>query len=149
MGLVGFAVVSAIGGAAPNTETLIAARALQGVFAAILSPATVSLLTTTFTDTKERAKAFGLFSGIVGSGAAIGLIIGGVLTEYAGWRWCLYVNVPIAAAVTALGIATLPRNRGHRDISLDAIGAVLGCLGPVALVYGLSEAPERGWDSPW
>ncbi|MFD5191263.1 DHA2 family efflux MFS transporter permease subunit [Streptomyces sp. NPDC058357] len=148
VGLVGFAVVSAIGGAAPNTETLIAARALQGVFAAILSPATVSLLTTTFTDTKERAKAFGLFSGIVGSGAAIGLIIGGVLTEYAGWRWCLYVNVPIAAAVTALGIATLPRNRGHRDISLDAVGAVLGCLGPVALVYGLSEAPERGWGSP-
>lgn len=148
VGLVGFAAVSAIGGAAPNTETLIAARALQGVFAAVLSPATVSLLTTTFTDTKERAKAFGLFSGVVGSGAALGLIVGGVLTEYAGWRWCLYVNVPIAVAVTALGIATLPRDRGHRDISLDTIGAVLGCLGPVALVYGLSEAPERGWDSP-
>ncbi|MFF0590389.1 DHA2 family efflux MFS transporter permease subunit [Streptomyces sp. NPDC003781] len=148
VGLVGFAVVSAIGGAAPNTEMLIAARALQGVFAAILSPATVSLLTTTFTDTKERAKAFGIFSGVVGSGAAIGLIVGGVLTEYAGWRWCLYVNVPIAVAVTALGIATLPRDRGHRDISLDTIGAVLGCLGPIALVYALSEAPERGWGSP-
>ncbi|MFE6895122.1 DHA2 family efflux MFS transporter permease subunit [Streptomyces sp. NPDC057694] len=148
VGLIGFALVSAIGGAAPNTETLIAARALQGVFAAILSPATVSLLTTSFTETKDRAKAFGLFSGIVGSGAAIGLIIGGVLTEYAGWRWCLYVNVPIAIAVTALGIATLPRDRGHRDINLDMIGAVLGCLGPVALVYGLSEAPERGWNSP-
>ncbi|WP_416531653.1 DHA2 family efflux MFS transporter permease subunit [Streptomyces coelicoflavus] len=148
VGLVGFAVVSALGGAAPNTETLITARALQGVFAAILSPATVSLLTTTFTSTKERAKAFGLFSGVVGSGAAIGLIVGGVLTEYAGWRWCLYVNVPIAVAVTALGIATLPRDRGHRDVSLDAIGAVLGCLGPLALVYALSEAPDRGWDSP-
>jgi EmrB/QacA subfamily drug resistance transporter len=147
VGLVGFAAVSAVGGAAPDTGTLIAARALQGVFAALLSPATVSLLTTTFTDTKERAKAFGLFSGIVGSGAAIGLIVGGVLTEYAGWRWCLYVNVPLAVAVTALGVATLPRDRGHRDISLDPTGAVLGCLGPVALVYGLSEAPGRGWDS--
>lgn len=148
IGLIGFAVVSAVGGAAPSAGALIAARALQGVFAAILSPATVSLLTTTFTDTKERGKAFGLFSGVVGSGAALGLIVGGVLTEYAGWRWCLYVNVPIALGVAALGIATLPRGRGHRSTVIDPLGAVLGCLGPVALVYGLSEAPERGWRSP-
>ena len=148
IGLIGFAAVSAVGGAAPSTGALIAARALQGVFAAILSPATVSLLTTTFTDTKERGRAFGLFSGVVGSGAALGLIVGGVLTEYAGWRWCLYVNVPIALGVAALGVVTLPRGRGHRSTVIDPLGAVLGCLGPVALVYGLSEAPENGWRSP-
>src|ERR687894_91305 len=101
IGLLGFALASALGGIASNQELLFAARALQGGFAALLAPAALSLLAVTFTDPRERARAFAVFGAISGGGAAIGLILGGVLTEYASWRWCLGVNVPIAIA-TAL-----------------------------------------------
>ena len=98
IGLLGFAAASALGGVAVSAAMLFGARALQGAFAALLAPAALSLISITFTDVKERATAFGVYGAISGGGAAIGLIMGGVLTQYASWRWCLLVNVPIAAA---------------------------------------------------
>jgi EmrB/QacA subfamily drug resistance transporter len=147
-GLVGFAVASALGGAANGSAMLFGARALQGVFAAVLAPAALSLLTTTFTDPRERGKAFGIYGALAGSGSAIGFIVGGVLTEYLDWRWCLYVNVPIAA-VAVIGALVLLHDRPVRgDARLDVPGVVLGCGGLVALVYGFSEAESRGWTDP-
>ncbi|PZG99011.1 MFS transporter [Streptomyces sp. NTH33] len=147
-GLIGFAVASVLGGAATSSGMLYGARALQGAFAAVLAPSALSLLTTAFTDPRERGKAFGIYGALAGSGSAIGFIVGGVLTEFLNWRWCLYVNVPIAV-VTVLGALTLlrdrPRNTGAR---LDVRGAVLGCGGLVAVVYGVSEAQPRGWTDP-
>src|SRR5918999_428426 len=104
VGLLGFAGASAVGGAAPSFEVLIGARALQGAFAALLAPAALSIVTTTFTDPGERAKAFGVYSGIAGSGAAVGLLLGGFLTELLTWRWTMYVNLVFAvpAAIAAL-----------------------------------------------
>jgi MFS family permease len=114
IGLLGFAAASAIGGLAPNQELLFAARALQGAFAALTAPASLSIVTVTFTEPKERAKAFGVFGALAGGGAAIGLIVGGVLTEYASWRWCLGVNVPVALIVAAAGDTPGPRKQGAR-----------------------------------
>ncbi|WP_329456453.1 MFS transporter [Streptomyces sp. NBC_01497] len=148
IGLVGFAIASALGGAAQNSAMLFGARALQGVFAALLAPSALSLLTTTFTDSKESSKAFGIYGAIAGGGAAIGLLLGGVLTEYLDWRWCLYVNVVIAAIAMAGAIALLHDRQGHREARLDIPGVVLGCGGLVAIVYGLNEAESRGWSSP-
>ncbi|MEU3842040.1 MFS transporter [Streptomyces sp. NPDC028635] len=147
-GLVGFAAASALGGAATGAGMLFGARALQGVFAAVLAPSALSLLTTTFTDPKERGKAFGIYGALAGSGSAIGFIVGGLLTEYLNWRWCLYVNVPIAV-VAVVGALTLLHDRpGHADVRLDVPGVVLGCGGLVAIVYGFSEAQPRGWTDP-
>ncbi|WP_399088577.1 MFS transporter [Streptomyces sp. BBFR2] len=145
VGLVGFAVASGLGGAAGGPGLLFGARALQGVFAAVLAPSALSLLTTTFTDGRERGKAFGIYGAIAGGGAAIGLIVGGLLTEYLDWRWCLYVNVPIAAVAFA-GAAVFLHDRPERGgARLDVPGVVLGCGGLVAIVYGCSEARPRGW----
>src|SRR5499425_336431 len=102
-GLVGFAVASAVGGASVNFTMLVTARACQGVFAAMLAPAALSLLTTTFSDPKERGKAFGIFGSIAGAGAAVGLLLGGTLTSYLSWRWCLYINLIFAAVAIAGG----------------------------------------------
>ncbi|CAM5445097.1 MFS transporter [Streptomyces abikoensis] len=149
-GLVGFAAASALGGAAHTSGLLFAARALQGAFAALLAPSALSLLTTTFTVGKERAKAFGIYGAIAGGGAAIGLIAGGLLTEYLDWRWCLYVNVPIALAALLGAAAFLHddrRRRGERP-RLDVPGVLLGCGGLVAVVYACSEAEPRGWSDP-
>ncbi|MFE1438284.1 MFS transporter [Streptomyces sp. NPDC058739] len=148
IGLVGFAAASALGGAATTAGMLFGARALQGAFAAVLAPSALSLLTTTFTDPKERGKAFGIYGALAGSGAAIGFIVGGLLTEYLDWRWCLYVNVPIAI-VAVLGALSLLHDRpGQAGARLDVPGAVLGCGGLVAIVYGFSEAEPRGWADP-
>lgn len=148
IGLIGFAVASAIGGAATTSAMLFGARALQGVFAAVLAPSALSLLTTTFTDPRERGKAFGIYGALAGSGAAVGFIVGGVLTEYLNWRWCLYVNVPIAV-VAVIGAFTLLHDRpGNTGARLDVPGVLLGCGGLVALVYGFSEAQPRGWTDP-
>ncbi|MEU6283085.1 MFS transporter [Streptomyces sp. NPDC047028] len=148
IGLIGFAVASAIGGAANSSGMLFGARALQGVFAAVLAPSALSLLTTTFTDPRERGKAFGIYGALAGSGSAIGFILGGLLTEYLNWRWCLYVNVPIAV-IAVLGALSLLHDRpGHREARLDVPGALLGCGGLVAVVYGFSEAQPRGWTDP-
>ncbi|MGW3007941.1 MFS transporter [Streptomyces sp. NPDC001219] len=145
IGLVGFAVASGLGGAATGSGLLFGARALQGAFGALLAPSALSLLTTTFTIGKERSKAFGIYGAIAGGGAAIGLIAGGLLTEYLDWRWCLYVNVPIAA-IAFLGAAVFLHDRPDRgQVRLDIPGAVLGCGGLVAIVYGCSEAEPRGW----
>src|SRR4051794_15848757 len=111
-GLIGFAVASALGGAAQSFGVLVGARALQGLFGALLAPAALSLLTTTFTDPDERAKAFGVYGAIAGSGAALGLLLGGVLTEYLSWRWCLYVNL-LFAVPTALAAFSLLTNTAH------------------------------------
>jgi EmrB/QacA subfamily drug resistance transporter len=148
IGLIGFAVASGIGGAATTSGMLFGARALQGAFAALLAPSALSLLTTTFTDPKERGKAFGVYGALAGSGAAIGFILGGLLTEYLNWRWCLYVNIPIAV-IAVFGAFGLLRDRpGHKNVRLDVPGAVLGCGGLVAIVYGVSEAESHGWSAP-
>ncbi|WP_367322259.1 MFS transporter [Streptomyces sp. HUAS ZL42] len=145
IGLIGFAAASALGGAAVTPGMLFGARALQGAFAALLAPSALSLLTTTFTDPKERGKAFGIYGALAGSGAAIGFILGGLITEYLGWRWCLYVNVPIAIVAVFGALALLHARPGHPGARLDVPGVLLGCGGLVAIVYGFSEAEPRGW----
>ena len=118
IGLLGFAAASALGGVAENAAMLFGARALQGAFAAMLAPAALSLITVTFTEVKERATAFGVYGAISGGGAAIGLIMGGVLTQYASWRWCLLVNVPIAIVTARRGGADRPGEQGPRQHQL-------------------------------
>lgn len=147
IGLLGFAAASALGGAAQNEAMLFGARALQGAFAALLAPAALSLITVTFTEARERAKAFGVYGAIAGGGAAIGLIMGGVLTEYASWRWCLFVNVPIAIIAALAALPTVHESRADGDRHYDVPGAVLVTGGLVALVYGFTEAakPGVGW----
>jgi EmrB/QacA subfamily drug resistance transporter len=146
-GVIGFAAASALGGAAPDFGVLAGARALQGVFGALLAPAVLAVLTTTFTEDRERGRAFGIWAAIATAGGALGLILGGVLTQYLGWRWCLYVNVPIAAAVT-LGVAVTVPARTHRSgVRLDLPGTILGCGGVAALVYGLGQAASAPWGS--
>jgi EmrB/QacA subfamily drug resistance transporter len=147
IGLIGFAGASALGGVAANQEMLFAARALQGAFGALLAPAALALITVTFTESKERARAFGVFGAISGGGAAIGLILGGVLTEYASWRWCLGVNVPIAIATALAAVPIVKESKARGNTSYDIPGAVLVTLGLVSLVYGFTKAadPEVGW----
>lgn len=147
IGAVGFATASAVGGAAIDSSMLIAARAVQGLFAGLLAPATLALLAVTFTDERERATAFSIFSTAAMSGAAIGLILGGVLTQFADWRWCLYINVPIAAAAIAGAIIVLPNPATVRPERLDGAGALLGSTGIAALVLALGEAGSQGWGS--
>ncbi|MFJ3232422.1 MFS transporter [Streptomyces sp. NPDC086787] len=146
IGLVGFAGASALGGAATSGSMMFGARALQGVFGALLAPAALSLLAVMFTDAKERAKAFGIYGAIAGGGGAVGFILGGVLTEYLDWRWTFFVNIPFAA-VAALGAYFVIREpEGGRNRSpLDIPGVVLSTLGLVALVYGFTRAESDGW----
>ncbi|MFD7731970.1 MFS transporter [Kitasatospora phosalacinea] len=148
VGLLGFALASGIGGFATTGGMLFAARALQGAFGALLAPSALSLLSVTFRDPRERATAFGIFGALAGGGAAIGLITGGLLTEYLSWRWCLYVNIPIAIATGIAAYYLLVRDHIDRSrrVRLDLPGAVLGCGGLLAIVYGTSEAVSRGWD---
>ena len=145
IGLAGFAVASALGGAAPTTEVLLAARALQGAFGALLAPAALSLVATSFTDPKERASAFGIFSAVAGAGGAVGLLLGGVLTEYVDWRWCLYVNIVFAVVALIGGAATIAARNERSPARLDLPGTVLGTAGITALVYGFSAAESDGW----
>jgi EmrB/QacA subfamily drug resistance transporter len=147
IGLIGFAISSSLGGLAPDAGVLFGARALQGAFAAVMAPAALSILTVTFTEAKERATAFGVFGGISGGGAAIGLVVGGVLTQYASWRWCLLVNTPIAiiAAIVALRVVTESRAEG--DAHFDLAGAGTVTLGLVSLVYGFTKADTAGWSA--
>ena len=110
-GILGFAFASALGGLAQNGETLFAARALQGVFGALLAPASLALLSVLFTDLRERAKAFAVYGGIAAGGAAVGLLLGGILTEYTTWRWCLLVNIPIALLALPFAVRMLRPGR--------------------------------------
>jgi EmrB/QacA subfamily drug resistance transporter len=147
VGLLGFAAASAVGGAAQNGATLFGARGVQGLFAALLAPAALSLITVTFTEAKERSRAFAVYGAISGGGAAIGLILGGTLTEYATWRWCLLINVPIAIVAFVGGSILVTETKSAGANSYDVPGAVLGSVGLVALVYGFTEAakPGVGW----
>jgi EmrB/QacA subfamily drug resistance transporter len=149
IGLVGFALASALGGAAASFELLVAARALQGVFGALLAPTALAVLTTTFTIPKERARAFGVFGAIAGAGGAVGLLLGGFLTEALDWRWNLYINVFIAAIafVGALVFIPMISRTGPRP-KLDLPGTVLVSGGLFGLVFGFSNAETDGWDSP-
>ena len=147
VGVVGFALASAIGGAAQTTIMLIGARGLQGLFGALLAPSVLSLLSTTFTDQRERGRAFGIYATIAISGAAFGLILGGFLTQYLDWRWCLYVNLPIAALVAVGAFTMIPKQQSAHGVRLDIPGVALGCGGLVALVYALGEAGAEGWAS--
>ena len=145
-GLIGFAVASAIGGAAVNQGMLLGARGLQGLFGALLAPAALSLLTVMFTDGKERAKAFGIYGAIAGGGGAIGLILGGILTEYLDWRWTFFVNIPFAALAAVGALLVIREPAAARNHStLDIPGVVLSTLGLVSLVYGFTRAEAHGW----
>jgi EmrB/QacA subfamily drug resistance transporter len=144
-GLIGFAIASAVGGSAPSFAVLVGARAIQGLFGAILAPAALSLLTVTFTDPAERGKAFGVFGAVAGSGAAVGLLLGGILTQYLSWRWCLYVNLVFAAVAVFGAMMLLENHRSEEDAHLDVPGTVLATGGLFCLVYGLSHAQTASW----
>jgi EmrB/QacA subfamily drug resistance transporter len=147
IGLIGFGVASAIGGIAQNQGELFAARGLQGAFAALMAPAALSLITVTFTEPRERAKAFAVYGGISGGGAALGLILGGVLTEYASWRWTLLVNTPIAVAAAIGALLVVRESRAEGKARYDIPGVITSTLGLVALVYGFTKANESGWSA--
>ncbi len=145
VGMIGFAVASAIGGASVDVGMLIAARAVQGVFAALLAPAILSLLTTTFTDRAERNKAFGIFGAIAGAGASVGLLLGGLLTEYANWRWTLFVNLVFAVIGIVGGFLLFEHSRAVKRPKLDLPGTLVVSAGLFALVFGFSHAETDGW----
>lgn len=144
IGLLGFAVASALGGVAMNAPVLFGARALQGVFAAIVTPAALSLISVTFVETRERAKAFAVYGAVAGGGGAVGLLLGGFLTEYANWRWCLFVNIPIAIVAAAFAATTVREDHADGPRRFDIPGAILVTVGLVALVYGFTEAGKAG-----
>jgi EmrB/QacA subfamily drug resistance transporter len=147
-GLAGFAVASAVGGASVSFPMLVTARACQGVFGAVLAPAALSLLATTFTDPKERGKAFGIYGSVAAGGGAVGLLLGGALTSYLSWRWCLYINLVFAGAAIIGALVLLreqPKTPGAR---LDVPGVLLVSAGVFCLVYGFSNAATHDWSTP-
>ncbi|MEU0831651.1 MFS transporter [Streptomyces sp. NPDC005969] len=149
VGLIGFALASALGGAAQNQGMLFGSRALQGAFGALLAPAALSLLAVTFTEAKERAKAFGIYGAIAGGGGAVGLILGGFLTQTLNWRWTFFVNIPVAVIAAAGAYFVIREPAGSRNrSSLDIPGVVLSALGLVSLVYGFTRAESSGWSDP-
>ncbi|MFE6760095.1 MFS transporter [Streptomyces sp. NPDC057684] len=143
-----FTLASLVGGAADSPTTLILARALQGLGAAVMAPATLTVLGTTFTEPAARAKAFGWWSAVSGTAGAVGVLAGGVITQWFSWRWILLINVPIGLALCALVCWAVPETRrpGIRR-RLDLPGAVTVTLGLMAVVYGTSESPGHGWSS--
>jgi MFS family permease len=147
-GLVGFAVASAIGGAAGSFGVLVAARALQGLFGAVLAPSALALLTVTFSDPAERGKAFGIFGAIAGGGAAIGLLLGGILTEVLSWRWCLYVNLLFALPTAVIAVRLLHNQADPQRPPIDVLGTLTATAGLFALVYGFSNSEMESWGHP-
>ncbi|MFI6873695.1 MFS transporter [Streptomyces sp. NPDC050400] len=148
VGVAGFAGASVLGGASTSFGMLVTARALQGVFGALLAPAALSLLNTTFTDAKERAKAFSVYGAIAGAGGAVGLLLGGVLTDALDWRWTLYVNVVFAVGAFIGGWLLLSNHRDAAGAKLDLPGTLLVSAGLFSLVYGFSNAETHDWSSP-
>ncbi|GIT79803.1 MFS transporter [Leifsonia sp. LS1] len=149
IGLIGFAAASALGGAADTFGLLVGARALQGAFGALLAPTALAVLTTTFTVPRERARAFGIFGAIAGAGGAVGLLLGGFLTEQFDWRWNLYINVAIAiVAIAGAAVFVTSAHRTGPRPKLDVPGTVLVSGALFSLVYGFSNAESDGWDSP-
>lgn len=151
-GLVGFAAASVLGGAAPDFDVLVTARALQGASGALLAPAALSILTTTFTEPRERGRAFAVYGAVAGAGGAMGLLLGGLLTEYLSWRWCLFVNVFLAAFAVAGALVFLKAKRTEHWVAhkpkLDLPGTFAGCGALFAIVNGFFNAEEYGWQSP-
>ena len=147
-GLLGFAAASALGGLAQNSAMLFGARALQGGFAALMAPASLSLLTITFTEPRERARAFGVYGGIAGGGAAIGLVLGGTLTQLASWRWTLLINVPIALLAAFAAGRFIKESRAESRAGYDIPGAISVTSGLFLLVYGFTTAGTSGWSAP-
>ena len=148
IGLLGFGAASALAGLAQNSTMLFSARALQGGFAAVMAPAALSLLTVTFTEAHERARAFGVYGAIAGSGAAIGLVLGGVLTQYASWRWTLLINTPIALIAAVMASRVIRESRVEVRHSYDLPGAVTSTGGLFLLVYGFTMVASHGWGAP-
>jgi EmrB/QacA subfamily drug resistance transporter len=147
-GLAGFATASAVGGASDSFTMLVTARACQGVFAALLAPSALSLLTTTFTNPKERAKAFGVYGAVAASGSGLGLLLGGALTSYLSWRWCLYVNLLFAGIAISAGALLLDRQPRSPGARLDVPGVAAVSAGMFCLVYGFSNAATHSWHAP-
>ncbi|SRR6266496_2293798 len=147
IGLIGFAAGSALGGAAVNLGMLVFGRALQGAFAAILTPTALSLLAVTFTEPKERGRAFAVYGAIASSGGAVGLLLGGALTEYSSWRWCMYVNVAIGVLAALAGVAYLVDAKVPGRPRFDVLGVLLVTAGLVSVVYACSRAVTSGWSS--
>jgi EmrB/QacA subfamily drug resistance transporter len=147
-GLIGFALASAVGGASTSFTMLITARACQGAFAALLAPAALGLLTSTFSDSRDRGRAFGVYGAIAGGGGLVGLLLGGVLTEYLDWRWCLYVNLLFAGVAVAGAVVFLPRHGPAARPHLDIPGVVAVSGSMFCLVYGLSNAASHNWHTP-
>ena len=145
--LIAFAVASALGGAAPSFGVLVAARAIQGVAGAMLAPAALGTLVTTFTDPHERGKAFGVFGTVAVGGGAVGLILGGMLTEYLSWRWCMYVNVVFAAAAFVGALIYMSPSKPPVRPRIDFIGTALAAFGLFGIVFGFSQAEIDGWAS--
>ncbi len=147
-GLAGFALASAVGGAADSFGVLVGARAAQGLFGAILAPSALALLTTTFTEPSERAKAFGIFGAIAGGGAGVGLLLGGLLTEWLSWRWCLYVNLVLAIPTAFIALRLIVNQAAPNRARLDLPGTATATAGLFALVYGFSNSETHSWTDP-
>jgi EmrB/QacA subfamily drug resistance transporter len=147
-GLTGFAVASAVGGLAQSFGMLVAARALQGAFGAMLAPSALGLLTVTFQGSGDRPKAFGIFSAIAAGGGSLGLLLGGVLTQAISWRWCLYVNLAIALPTAITALRLLQNQRQSHRAPIDLPGVAIGSTGLFALVYGFSNAETSSWSDP-
>jgi EmrB/QacA subfamily drug resistance transporter len=147
-GALGFAAASAVGGAATSFGMLVAARTAQGAFGALLAPAALSILSTTFSNPKDRGKAFGVYGAIVGAGGAIGLVLGGILTEYLSWRWCLYVNLFFAGPAGTGAVLLFKQQRARNGTRLDLPGVGLVSASMFCLVYGFSNAATHNWHTP-
>ncbi|MFB4301391.1 MFS transporter [Actinomadura sp. NTSP31] len=147
-GLVGFAGASAVGGASVDFSMLVTARACQGAFGALLAPSALSLLATTFKDPKERAKAFGVYGMVAAAGGGLGLLLGGALTSYLSWRWCMYVNLVFAAVAIVGGVLLVGRQDRTRGGRLDVPGVAAVSAGMFCVVYGFSNAASHDWGAP-
>jgi MFS family permease len=147
IGVAGFALASAAGGASVDGSMIITARAVQGAFAAVLISSTKSLLVTVYSDEDERARVMGVFTATLTAGMTVGLVLGGVLTSELNWRWCLYVNIAFSLVALVGGPRVLPSLAGRQQVRIDLWSALFGAAGMAALVFGLGQASSLGWSS--